>query len=235
VPRFGPLGLRKRTQRGRPTIKSGLTLTLSKLFRDGLFRPGCAWGALPGEGPLPNAVTRWRRPSHYGSAPLWRVACGVPMFGRWSNANPQDARGVCENHPDMGMASAATPPACHAPTAMSCTTASGLLWLPISLLRLIGIRGQSTNARAGSPRFPQPGVNRMPQEVVGGPGQIGDLGDKLRLDPMDTRKDERRSEARFLVRQDLQRRCLCGLTDEAAPQIGEHLDRHPRAQAARHR
>ena len=126
----------------------------------------------------------------------------------------QDARWVCENHPDkpweVGMASAATPPACHAPTAMSCTTASGPLWLPISLLRLIGIRGQSTNTRAGSPRFPQPGVNRMPQEVVGGPGQIGDLGDKLRLDPMDTRKDERRSEARFLVRQDLQRRCLAG-------------------------
>jgi hypothetical protein len=29
---------------GRPTTESGLTLTLSKLFRDGLFRPGCAWG-----------------------------------------------------------------------------------------------------------------------------------------------------------------------------------------------
>ena len=73
------------------------------------------------------------------------------------------------------MASAATPPACHAPTAMSRTTASRPPWPPISLLRLIGIRGQSTNARAGSPRpavFPQPDVNRMPQEVVGGPGQI---------------------------------------------------------------
>jgi hypothetical protein len=37
VPRFGPLGLRKRTQRGRPTIESGLTLTLSKLFAMGSF------------------------------------------------------------------------------------------------------------------------------------------------------------------------------------------------------
>jgi hypothetical protein len=31
---------------GRPTTESGLTLTLSKLFRDGLFRPGNAWGSL---------------------------------------------------------------------------------------------------------------------------------------------------------------------------------------------
>jgi hypothetical protein len=29
---------------GRPTTDSGLTLTLSKLLRDQLFRPGCAWG-----------------------------------------------------------------------------------------------------------------------------------------------------------------------------------------------
>ena len=29
---------------GRPTTESGLTLTLSKLLRDRLFRPGCAWG-----------------------------------------------------------------------------------------------------------------------------------------------------------------------------------------------
>ena len=29
---------------GRPTTDNGLTLTLSKLLRDGLFRPGCAWG-----------------------------------------------------------------------------------------------------------------------------------------------------------------------------------------------
>ena len=31
---------------GRPTTDNGLTLTLSKLFRDGLFRPGSAWGSL---------------------------------------------------------------------------------------------------------------------------------------------------------------------------------------------
>ena len=29
---------------GRPTTESGLTLTLSKLLRGQLFRPGCAWG-----------------------------------------------------------------------------------------------------------------------------------------------------------------------------------------------
>jgi hypothetical protein len=31
---------------GRLTTDNGLTLTLSKLFRDGLFRPGSAWGSL---------------------------------------------------------------------------------------------------------------------------------------------------------------------------------------------
>ena len=31
---------------GRPTTDNGLTLTLSKLFRDRLFRPGSAWGSL---------------------------------------------------------------------------------------------------------------------------------------------------------------------------------------------
>jgi hypothetical protein len=29
---------------GRPTTDNGLTLSLSKLMRDRLFRPGCAWG-----------------------------------------------------------------------------------------------------------------------------------------------------------------------------------------------
>jgi hypothetical protein len=32
----------------------------------------------------------------------------------------------------------------------------------------------------------KPDVNRVSQEVVGRPGQIGDLGDKLQLDPMNT-------------------------------------------------
>jgi hypothetical protein len=43
--------------------------------------------------------------------------------------------------------------------------------------------------------LPQPHIDRVPQEVVGGPGQIGDLSDQLRLDPMDSRKDERGAEA----------------------------------------
>ncbi len=29
---------------GRPTTEDGLAMSLSKLFRDRLFRPGCAWG-----------------------------------------------------------------------------------------------------------------------------------------------------------------------------------------------
>ena len=41
----------------------------------------------------------------------------------------------------------------------------------------------------------QPDVDRVTQKVVRRPGQIGDLGDKLWLDPMDARKNERRSEA----------------------------------------
>jgi hypothetical protein len=36
--------------------------------------------------------------------------------------------------------------------------------------------------------FPQLDVNGVSQKVVSCPGQIGDLGDKLRLDPMHTRK-----------------------------------------------
>ena len=41
----------------------------------------------------------------------------------------------------------------------------------------------------------QADVDRVAQKVVSRPGQIGDLCDKLRLDPMHARKNERRSEA----------------------------------------
>jgi hypothetical protein len=37
-------------------------------------------------------------------------------------------------------------------------------------------------------------LNRMPQEIVGRPGEIGDLRDKLWLNPVDARKNERRAE-----------------------------------------
>jgi hypothetical protein len=39
----------------------------------------------------------------------------------------------------------------------------------------------------------KPNIDRMTQEVVGRPGQIGDLPDELWLDPMDAGKNERRS------------------------------------------
>jgi hypothetical protein len=43
---------------------------------------------------------------------------------------------------------------------------------------------------------PEPPINRLPQEPVLGPGQIGALRYELRLDPkMHARKNERRSEA----------------------------------------
>ena len=51
--------------------------------------------------------------------------------------------------------------------------------------------------------LPQPDVNRVAKEIVGRPGQIGDLGDKLRLDPVDAGENERRSEARLSRRQDV--------------------------------
>ena len=47
------------------------------------------------------------------------------------------------------------------------------------------------------PEMAQPDIDRVAQEVVGRPGQIGDLDDKLRLDPVHARKNERRAEARL--------------------------------------
>ena len=37
-------------------------------------------------------------------------------------------------------------------------------------------------------------MNSVAQQPVFGPGQIGDLGDELRFDPMDSGKNERRSQ-----------------------------------------
>jgi hypothetical protein len=44
--------------------------------------------------------------------------------------------------------------------------------------------------------LPEADIDRVSQEVVGPPGQVGDLGDQLRLDPVHSREDQRRSEAR---------------------------------------
>jgi hypothetical protein len=35
--------------------------------------------------------------------------------------------------------------------------------------------------------FPQSDIDGVSQQIVRGPGQIGDLNDELRLDPMDAR------------------------------------------------
>jgi hypothetical protein len=80
--------------------------------------------------------------------------------------------------------------------------------------------------------FPQPDINGVSQEVVRRPGQIGDLRDKLWLDPMHARQDERRSEPGCARRSDTQGRCRAGKRIEAAPEIGKDLDGHPRAHAA---
>src|SRR5271170_3144932 len=71
-------------------------------------------------------------------------------------------------------------------------------------------------------------VNRVTQEAVCRPGQIGDLGDERRLDP----KNERRAEASAAGLWEAQRRRFAGQGVQATPQIGEHLDRHSCAHAA---
>jgi hypothetical protein len=44
-------------------------------------------------------------------------------------------------------------------------------------------------------------VDRVAQEIVGRPSQIGDLGDQLWLDPMNARKNKRRAETSLAWRQ----------------------------------
>ena len=44
--------------------------------------------------------------------------------------------------------------------------------------------------------LPQPDIDRLPHQVVGRPGEIGDLGHELWFDPVNTGQDERRPEAR---------------------------------------
>ena len=78
----------------------------------------------------------------------------------------------------------------------------------------------------------KPYVNRLPQEAVGRPGEIGDLGDQLRLNPMHLRKYERRSEARLARRRSAQRRARARQGLQTASQVREHLVRHSRTHAA---
>jgi hypothetical protein len=76
------------------------------------------------------------------------------------------------------------------------------------------IIGSLSNARRFPPNvhrtlvLPQPDINCVPQEVVGRPGQIGDLGDKLWLDSMNARQDKRRPKARAARRPHTQRRIV---------------------------
>ena len=42
----------------------------------------------------------------------------------------------------------------------------------------------------------QPDIDRLPQEIVGGPGEKGGLDDELRVDPMHVRQQERRAKPR---------------------------------------
>jgi hypothetical protein len=95
--------------------------------------------------------------------------------------------------------------------------------------------GSLSNARRFPPNvhrtlvLPQPDINCVPQEVVGRPGQIGGLGDKVWLDSMNARQSKRRPKARAARRPHTQGRCLAREGVKAAPQISEHLDGHPGA------
>jgi hypothetical protein len=100
VPRFGPLGLRKRTQRGRPTIESGLTLTLSKLFAMGSF-------GLDAPGVPSQAKALFQCRYALETAVPLRLSATLAGSVRRPHVRPmvecqpsQDARWVCENHPD---------------------------------------------------------------------------------------------------------------------------------------
>jgi len=75
-------------------------------------------------------------------------------------------------------------------------------------------------------------VNRVTQEVVGRPGQIGDLGDELRLDPMNAGRTS--GEPKRVLRGGgrLRGDVLRAKGSQATPQIGEHLHGHPSADAA---
>jgi hypothetical protein len=96
---------------------------------------------------------------------------------------------------------------------------------------LSGARGFPSDVRC---RFvlAQADVNCVAEQPVCSPRQIGDFGDELRLNPMDAGEDKRRAEASRARRQDVKRRRLVCERVEAAPQIGENLDGHPRANAA---
>ena len=52
--------------------------------------------------------------------------------------------------------------------------------------------------------------DRVAQKVVSRPGQIGDLCDKRRINPMHPGKNQRRAETGLTRRRDVQRRCLAG-------------------------
>jgi hypothetical protein len=64
--------------------------------------------------------------------------------------------------------------------------------------------------------FPQPDVNRVAQQIVGRPGQIGNLGDELRFDPMDAGQNKRRAEVLSLPTDEKPRRANVGAFGEAA-------------------
>jgi hypothetical protein len=80
--------------------------------------------------------------------------------------------------------------------------------------------------------FAEADINCVAQEVVRSPCQVGDLGDELRLHPMNARKNQRRAETSLAWGQYVEGWRIPGERVETASQIGEHFVGHPRAHPA---
>jgi hypothetical protein len=93
-------------------------------------------------------------------------------------------------------------------------------------------RWTSPNLRCGLVG-PEPNLNRLSQEPVVRPGQIGDLPDELRLDPMGAGQNERRAEARLPRWRGAQRRVRTRRGLKTAAQVRKHLVGHSCSDPAR--
>src|SRR5271166_3805056 len=79
---------------------------------------------------------------------------------------------------------------------------------------------------AGRLVVPEANEDGVAKQAVLSPGQIGDLGDQLRADPMHLREDEPAAEAGFARRRNVERHLRDGEWREATVEEGERLLRH---------
>jgi Ethanolamine ammonia-lyase light chain (EutC) len=107
--------------------------------------------------------------------------------------------------------------------------ASRLVPLPSSVMTAVSCAGDRREYLdlVGRLVIAEAGVNRVTQEPVGHPCQIGDFDYKLRLNPMNAGENEGRAEARAVWWRDNEWRCFAAEQLQLTPQIGKHLDRYP--------